>query len=77
MSVCIWRSIVAQSCTLPDVGKRQYVGPIRRSAEYHSTIWQIENLHYTRYTDALCRPLTAASGSRKLSPLWPSRKPMN
>jgi len=34
------------SSTLPEVGERRRVGPIRRSAEYNSAIQQIANLRY-------------------------------
>jgi len=44
--VCAWRSIVAQSWTLPHVGARGRLGPLRRHAAYNSGIRQIENLRY-------------------------------
>ena len=40
------RRAVSQRCTLPAVGIRRGVGPIRRPADCKSAIRQIENLRY-------------------------------
>jgi hypothetical protein len=55
LSTCIppcrsaeWNSAVSQSETLRGVGNGRRVGPIRRSAEYHSAKQQIDNLRYDR-----------------------------
>ena len=48
-----WNSAISQSETLRGVGNGRRLGPIRRSAEYHSAIRQIDNLYNPAPADTL------------------------